>query len=194
MPSRRAQAIILVVALGVAITLGITANPFGAKAGSGPTLAATSFAALGDSSNIVPGVPDAAKTLGPAYAPAAGTVHSLSSGAYAWKAGNQTCWATSHASGCLDPLAQPIDWSVGDEDVAGSGAPTKVFGLAVDGVGTVTAALSDGTVLSAQPASNFFSMSLPVADGPWDVTSVSATFGTGGSYSTPVHIPKPASQ
>ena len=178
----------VIVLAGVA---GVIFNPFKAAAGQGPTLAASSFAALSSTTNLVAGVPAAVTKLGPEYTPAAGQVHALSGGAYAWRSGSQTCWATSHSSGCLDPLQQPIDWSVGDADVAGSGAPTQVYGLAVDGVSSVTATLADGSQITATPSSNFYTLSLPTQDGPWDVTSITAAFGAGGRYTTSVAIAKP---
>jgi hypothetical protein len=188
--NRRGQATILVLVVAAAGIAGVTSHPFGAKAGSGPTLSATSFQALNDPATLVAGVPDATRILGIGYTPAAGQVHAVGDGAYAWTSGSQTCWAIAHFSGCLDPLAQPIDWSVGDADVAGSGAPTQVFGLAVDSVNGVAVTLDDGRQLTAKPVKNFFTISLPAADGPSDVISIEATFGTNGRYTAPVNIAK----
>jgi hypothetical protein len=49
-----------------------------------------------------------------------------------------------------------------------------VFGLAVDGVTSVTVTLSDGRVASGSPVANFFVVELPVDAAPQDVANVQA--------------------
>jgi hypothetical protein len=181
---------ILAVAIA-AIVVAVGGYSLRAHANGGPALDLAHLSSFTNPSNVVAGVPAQAKILGSEFAPQAGQVHTLGYGAVGWIADRRPCWATSYSAGCLENLSVPIDVSVGDPDIAGSGAPTAVYGASVDGVDAVTVTLDDGRTFVGQSTGNFYRIELPQDAANWNVKTVSATFGSVGQYSTQLNIPKP---
>jgi hypothetical protein len=138
--------------------------------------------------------------LGPDYAPDPGTVpHSLGDGlAIGWRHGNRVCASSEHygewASGCIDPSTQVIDFTISQpgSDAPG-GADPEVFGVAVDGVTTVTVLLADGSGYSAASHQNWYDVHLPVGTAISGVVSLRTKLADGTSTSLPVSFaPTPA--
>jgi hypothetical protein len=159
-----------------AVAAGVVASglAFASRLDRTPLTAAT-ISALSDPATVVRSVPPEVDAMGAQSQPDPGELHQLGYGAYAWRLGDNTCWATKLAGGCLPRLEQPIAWTIKDPDASGSGASALVFGLAVDGVQTVTATLSSGREVSAAPVDNFYVIELPADADPEDVTEVRAT-------------------
>jgi hypothetical protein len=162
-----------VVASGLAVASRLDRTP----------LTAATISALADPGTVVVGVPPEVDAMGARYQPEPGGLHQLGHGAYAWRLGDNICWVTKLAGGCLPRLEQPIAWTIKDPDASGSGAPALVFGLAVDGVDTVTVTLSNGREVSAAPVDNFYIVELPVDARPEDVTEVRATLAGNSVFS-----------
>jgi hypothetical protein len=164
------------VLVAFAVVAGVVASglAFASRLDRTPLTAAT-ISALSDPRTVVAGVPPQVDAMGARYQPEPGGLHQLGNGAFAWRLGDNICWVTKLAGGCLPRLEQPIAWTIKDPDASGSGAPALVFGLAVDGVTTVTATLSDGHEVSAAPVNNFYVIELPLDAAPEDVTEVRAT-------------------
>jgi hypothetical protein len=120
-------------------------------------------------------------------APQAGTVHRLGGGAVAWVTSGRICWSRTDGGGCLqyvpEPIPKPLDWTVGDPDVVGSGAPPRVWGIATDEVRAVTAKLDDGRSVRVEPAGNFYDLELPDGVPPWTKLTLVAELEDGTSYS-----------
>lgn len=164
---------------------------YNAVGGGHTGVAPENVSALHSSGTRLAGVPDASRYLGASVAPNAGEAHRLGYGAVGWTHGGQVCWAADHATGCDGDLTNPIDVTVGDSDAIGSGAPSRVLGLATDAVTSVTVTLKDGRSVSGSPISNFYFLQLPADAKPWDVRSVDADLVGGGSYHNELDIAPP---
>jgi hypothetical protein len=179
---RRVAAALGVAVVAVGAALAIIETRAEATNASRLALDPSNFAALNTPATALRGVPAGAR-IGPGSDPAPGTVHELGRGAaLAWVAADRVCWSSGHAAGCAVPLAseaQAIDPVLSDPDAIKQGQPTRVSGLAIDGVTQVTATLKDGSRLSSTPIDNWYQIELPASAAPWDVTRIEAKMSSG---------------
>lgn len=153
----------------------------------GPGLVPTNIGALTSSQTRLEAVPArVAGTMGE-FSPEAGGVHALGGGAaFAWLKPGRICYSSTRTAGCLryepEPLPKPIDWTVGDPDVVGGGASSRVYGIATDEVRSVTAKLDDGRSVTVRPIGNFYDMELPDGVPPWTSLTLVAELEDGTSY------------
>ena len=193
--SRRAAAV------GAALVLVGGGAAFGvvravAKPPSALALTPGNFTALRAAETARADVPTAVHSPAPGYGPAAGTVHALGRGkAFAWIREGAVCWSSGVAAGCANADAtgsRGFDAVISDADEVGRGEPTRVAGLAVDEVVSLTATLEDGSALTAAPHDNWYEITLPGSAAPWDVDSVSARLRSGRTVSLDVTLSAPA--
>jgi hypothetical protein len=122
---------------------------------------------------------------GPDYAPAVGSVHGLGHGnAFGWIHDGRICWSAGTrslgTSGCVSPNLTGAEVVIREPDTPGSGKPVEVFGLAADGVTTVSVTLANGQSYVANVQRNWYDVTLPVDANPWDVRTVVARDSSGG--------------
>jgi len=177
--STRRRLLVAVAVIAVAAAAGGVA--YATHEDNTPIIPAT-LSALQDRETVVDRPPLNIQIFRGADAPGAGSVHMLGYGAYAWQTKGGICWTTSYAGGCLPRIDQPITWSIKDLDASGSGSPPIVFGLAVDGVTSVTVRLKDGSAASGTPKANFYKIDLPSGESGDDVVSVHATLVGNGVF------------
>lgn len=166
----------LAVASGAAIAAVLT---FGAQAGSRESLIPANLSALTSAATRLPDVPAPARVADPSNAPQPGQVHQLGHGRLAWVVQGRICSYADQTGGCVDGWPHAVDATIGDIDDIGSGAPSRVIGLATDDVLSVTITLRDGRSVTVKPDDNSYFAALPADAKPWDVTEVSATLKDG---------------
>lgn len=189
----RRRTSIALIAVGALITAGalgaviVNAAPDAHEYG-GAGLAPNNIAALTSPATRLASVPPAIAGTLDGLGPDAGAVHTLGGGkAFAWVKPGRICWANARTAGCLayepEPLAKPIDWTVGDPDIVGGGAPVRVYGIATDEVRSVTAQLDDGRSVTVDAVGNFYDLELPEGVPPWSKLTLVAALTDGTSYS-----------
>jgi hypothetical protein len=182
---------VLFVAAGAAVAAGSFSME--AKAKHDVLLVPANVSALREQRTGISSPPASVHALGPHYDPAPGTVHRLGGGAVlAWPLNQTICWLAYGAGGCVGNIPHPIDWTIRDPDAPGSGEPTLVFGLAVDGTRSITVTLRNGRRVSASAVDNFYVIRLPNDALPWDVSQISAVLAEGSTFSRDISSPPPA--
>jgi hypothetical protein len=132
--------------------------------------------------------------LGANFAPDAGTRgHSLGGGkAIGWKHGSQICVSSDHfgewVSGCIDPSSTAVDWSLSVPNLPNTNP--SIFGVAVDGVTSVTATFGDGASYSAPVSQNWYQIDFPASLRESDLTGLDVAFADGTHSHVPVALPE----
>jgi hypothetical protein len=183
--------ITVAVAMGLAALAGVGAIIVATASAEkeiyrGVGLVPGNVAALTSAQTRLAGVPSDVRGRTGDLAPRAGTVHRLGGGAVAWVMAGRICWSRPHGGGCLpylpESIPKPLDWTVGDPDLVGAGAPPRVWGIATDEVMSVTAHLDDGRSVTVEPVGNFYDLELPDVP-PWTKLTLVAELEVGTSYS-----------